>query len=389
MEKSKTCESRQNKIDERQIRSKRCSQSNKILFTGGGTGGHVYPNLALAQEFKKRGYAPIYMGGKNSVEQKLAEQENIPFFDVPTVKLVRSFGFGAIKNNLSIPRTLHTAVKKAMGIIKAEKPCCIISKGGFASLPAVLGASKLGIPIFAHESDKTLGLANKIAKTKGATILKANPKASFDGEFVGMPLRRALFCADRSSALNKLGINTDKKIVLILGGSSGAQVLNDCVYKNLDKLCNDFFVLHILGKGKGKSVKHKNYMSFEYADNIADFYAVCDIVVSRAGATAVFEISALKKRALFIPLPKGVSRGDQIDNAYLAEEYGASVLLQNEAFFDNFINAVSNTLKKPPMRNISADANGKIADIVCDRLRRGEICKDKKQSQNGSPSLYS
>lgn len=364
-------------------------RSNKILFTGGGTGGHVYPNLALAQEFKRRGFEPIYMGGNDSVEQKLAQDENIPFFHTPTIKLVRSLSFSAIKNNLSIPHTLNTAVNKAVEIIKTQKPCCVFSKGGFASLPAVLAASKLNIPIFAHESDKTLGLANKIAKMKGATILKANPKASFDGEFVGMPLRRSLFLANRSTALKKLGIDTDKKILLILGGSSGAQAINDCVYKNLDALCKDFFVLHVLGKGKGKSVKHKNYKAFEYADNIADFYCVCDVVVSRAGATAVFEISALKKRALFIPLPKGVSRGDQIDNAYLAEEYGASVLLQNEDFFDNFVNAISNTLKKPPMRNISADANGKIADIVCDRLRRGEICKNKKQSQNGSPSFYS
>lgn len=364
-------------------------QNDKILFTGGGTGGHVYPNLALAQEFKRRGFDTLYMGGNNSVEQKLASMEGIPFFAVPTIKLVRSMSMSAIRNNLAIPHTLKKAVDEAADIIKAQKPCCVFSKGGFASLPAVLASAKLNIPIFAHESDMTLGLANKIAKRKRATILKANPKSSFDGEFVGMPLRRSLFSADRNTALKKLGIATDKKILLILGGSSGAQTINDCVYKNLDKLSKDYFVLHVLGKGKGKRRMHKDYMAFEYADNIADFYSASDIVVSRAGATAVFEISALKKRALFIPLPKGVSRGDQIDNAHLAEEYGASVLLQDDYFFDNFINAISNTLKKPPMRNISADANGKIADIVCDRLRRGEKCKNKKQSQNGSPSFYS
>ncbi|MDE7373567.1 MAG: UDP-N-acetylglucosamine--N-acetylmuramyl-(pentapeptide) pyrophosphoryl-undecaprenol N-acetylglucosamine transferase, partial [Clostridia bacterium] len=119
-------------------------------------------------------------------------------------------------------------------------------------------------------------------------------------------------------------------------------------------------------------------------DNIADFYAVSDLVISRAGATAVYEISALKKRAIFVPLPKGVSRGDQIFNAELAEEYGGITLCQNESFSDKFLRTIEKALQNPPMRPISADANGKIADLICDSIRRGEKCKDKKPSQNGS-----
>lgn len=364
--------------------------TNTVVFTGGGTGGHIYPNLALANEFEKRGYSPVYVGGEgDTMEHRLADRNGIPFFGVKTVKLVRSLSPSAIKNNLSIPFTLKKSVKNAIQILKEQNPCAVISKGGFASLPAVLGASKLKIPVFAHESDMTLGLANKIAKAKGAIILKANPTAKFDGEFVGMPLRRSLFHADRAAAMKRLGITTDKEIVLILGGSSGAQALNEVVERHIKSLCAKYFVLHVCGKGKGKNVSHENYRSFEYADNVADFYAVSDVVVSRAGATAVFEISALKKRALFIPLPKGISRGDQIDNAYLAQEYGGHVLMQDESFFDNFLPAIQKALKNPPMMCISNDANGKIADIVCDKLRRGEKCKNKKPSPNGSPSFYS
>lgn len=372
-------------------KNKPCNRTtNTIVFTGGGTGGHIYPNLALADEFEKRGFTPVYIGGQgDTMENKLSKKNGIPFFGVKTVKLIRSISPSAIRNNLSIPFTLRKSVKSAMQILNEKHPCAVISKGGFASLPAVLGASKLNIPVFAHESDMTLGLANKIAKAKGATVLKANPSARFEGEFVGMPLRKSLFKTDKKGALERLGINTDKKIVLILGGSSGAQTLNDAVIRNIEPLCTKYFVLHVCGKGKDNKISHPNYRSFEYADNIADFYAVSDAVVSRAGATAVFEISALKKRALFIPLPKGISRGDQIDNAYLAQEYGGHMLMQDEKFFDNFLDAIQKTLKNPPMMSISNDANGKIADIVCDKLRRGEKCKDKKPSQNGSPSFYS
>lgn len=382
-------------------------KNQTIIFTGGGTGGHIYPNLALIPEFEKRGFKVVYVGGIGKpMERKLASERGIKYYGVPTIKLVRSMSAQAVKNNLKIPLTLGKAIKEAGALIDKLQPAVVFSKGGFVSLPVVIACRKRDIPVFAHESDLTLGLANKVAKAYGATVLKANPHAKFEGKSVGMPLREDLFGVKKTEAKQKLGISTSRKIVLILGGSSGAKFLNDEVEKHLPALTQNYFILHVSGRGSAadgktpapsdkngiktsdnKDTKNiaKNYLRFDYADNIADFYGASDLVVSRAGATAVFEISALKKRALFVPLPKGVSRGDQIFNADLAREHGANVLCQNESFSENFLSAIEKSLQNPPMRPISADANGKIADIVCDSIRRGEKCKDKKPSPNGLP----
>ncbi len=362
-------------------------QSRKIIvFTGGGTGGHIYPNLALIGEFKKRGFTPVYIGGDgDTLERKLAKSRGIEYHGIPTIKLVRSLSTSAIKNNLKIPVALKNSILQATSLLKQINPDCVFSKGGFVSLPVVCAAKKLDIPTFAHESDLTLGLANKIAAQKGATMFKANPHSKFKGTFVGMPLRDVLFKSGKSQSLKTLGIDNpeNKKVMLILGGSLGAQAINDAVSVNIDELTNHFYVLHVSGKNKSQKISHKDYKCFEYADDIAAFYAASDVVISRAGATAVFEISALQKRALFIPLPKGISRGDQIYNADLAKEYGAHVLLQDSDFSQNFVKAVENAAQSSPMKIISNDANGKIADVVCDTLRRGEKCKDKKPSPNG------
>ena len=362
-------------------------QSEKIIvFTGGGTGGHVYPNLALIKEFEKRGYKAVYVGGKgDTIENRLARERDIPYHGVDTIKFVRSFNFDAIKNNIKIPLTLKKSITETTELLKKISPVCVFSKGGFVSLPVVCAAKKLGLPIFAHESDLTLGLANKIAANKGATVFKANPHSTFKGVFSGMPLRDDLFKKSKTEAYSNLSIANPrgKNVLLILGGSSGAKALNDAVIRNLDALTRDFVVLHVFGKDKTVKITHGDYFGFEYADDISLFYAASDVVVSRAGATAVFEISALQKRALFAPLPKGVSRGDQIFNANLAKEYGANILIQDDEFERKFVQAVKTAASAPPMKIIANDANGKIADIVCDTLRRGEKCKNKKPSPNG------
>lgn len=373
-------------IDMNEIYDNMHDNTKRIVFTGGGTGGHVYPNVALFDDFKSRGFQIFYIGGKNgSMEKSLIGKLDVPYYEIDTIKLVRSLSLSAIANNLKIPSELSKSTKQANEILKKINPSCVFSKGGFVSLPVVISARKLGIPVFAHESDLTLGLANKISSRLGAAMLKANPHSSFKGDFVGMPLRRCLFSSDKSTALRTLGIWTDKPILLVLGGSSGASALNDAVSKNIETLCKKYFILHVYGKNKTQNITRTNYLGFEYADNIELFYAVADAIVSRAGATAVFEISALEKRALFVPLPKGVSRGDQIYNARLAQEYGAQVLVQDNNFAKNFPSAVDKTFLYTPMKKIANDANGKIADIVCDTLRRGEKCKNKKPSPNGLP----
>lgn len=357
-----------------------------IIFTGGGTGGHIYPNLALIPEFEKRGFSAAYVGGVGDTQEKrLAALYGIPYFEVPSIKLVRSMSLKAVKNNLKIPFEMSGCIKAAVALLKRLKPCAVFSKGGFVSLPVALAAAKLNIPLFCHESDLTLGLANRIAAAKGATVFKANPNSKFNGELVGMPLRDSLFSYSKQIAKKGLGLPPDAKVLLIIGGSSGAQAINDAVAKNLDALTSRWLVLHICGNGKSTNLPNEtqNYRRYDYADNIAMFYAASDAVLSRAGATAVYEISALKKRAVFVPLPKGISRGDQLDNAALAQDYGACVLYQNEHFCDDFVPSIEKAFQKPPMRALCTDANRKIADTVCASIRRGEKCKDKKPSQNG------
>ena len=346
------------------------TQTKTAVFTGGGTGGHIYPNLALIPDIKDAGLSPVYIGGKgDTLERELCQKRNIPYFGVSTIKLRRDISFDSLKNNLAIPQKLRRGINEAKAVLENLSPKFIFSKGGFVSLPVVIAAKKLGVPIFAHESDRTLGLANKLAKLYGATILKGNPTSTFKGEFVGIPLRRELFCANRETAIKNLGISNknNKKTLLVMGGSSGAQIFNDFVKENLENLTNDYFVLHLTGKGKGQKSSHSNYLAFEYAENVADFYAASDIVLSRAGATALFEISTLKKRAVFVPLPKGASRGDQLFNGELAKEYGAFRVEQTadlSTFFAELKKNVDLAEKNPPMRTIANDTNGKILEYI-------------------------
>ncbi|MBO4554905.1 MAG: UDP-N-acetylglucosamine--N-acetylmuramyl-(pentapeptide) pyrophosphoryl-undecaprenol N-acetylglucosamine transferase [Clostridia bacterium] len=371
-------------------------QKRTAIFTGGGTGGHIYPNLALIPDFEKRGFLPLYVGGTGDVmERRLAKLHSIPYRAVPAIKFARGLTFDSVKNNLKIPITLKRGIDEAKKIIKDSSPAFVFSKGGFVSLPIVIAAAKLGVPVFAHESDRTLGLANKIARFYGATILKGNPTATFEGENVGIPLRKELFANDRQSARQKLGIeNVQKKVLLVLGGSSGATALNGFVKANLKTLTDKFFVLHVTGRGKTDKLQSKNYLSFEYAEEIGDFYFASDVVLSRAGATAVAEISALRKRAVFVPLPKGASRGDQIFNAQLAQEFGAQAVEQSadqKTFFDNLITAIDSATKNPPMKAISADTNGKIVNLVCDSIsKKVDYAKTKNNGKmaGGGAAAY-
>lgn len=353
----------------------------KILLAGGGTGGHVYPNIALLPALERRGFDVIYGGAEgDSVEARVAALNGLDFFGVPCVKLVRSMSPAALRNNLTIPSVLSRGVDAARKVLREQAPDVVFSKGGFAALPFVLAAAKEGVPLLCHESDSTLGICNRIAKAKGATVLAAYPDAKF-GEFVGMPVREELFCKDRTAARRALGIAENAKVLLVVGGSSGASVFNDAITKlflPLTELCT---IVHIAGRGKteGLHPRSERYIPVEYSDDMGSLYAASDLVLSRAGATAVAEIAALKKRAIFVPLPKGISRGDQIPNAELARKYGATVLVQDDKFIHRLYPAVKKSMEGAPMRSISCDANGKIAYFADVTMRRGVKCKDKKR----------
>ncbi len=344
-----------------------------IVLTGGGTGGHIYPNLALAEKLLPLGAKIVYLGGQgDTLERTLAKKNNLKYLAVDTIKFVRGYSFSALKNNFSIPSKLNKSVKDCVIILKNINASLVFSKGGFVSVPVVLAAKKLNIPIIAHESDISLGLGNKIAQKKGAIMLKGHPDANFKGEFVGIPLRNELFSQTNKSARQQLNIPQNEKVLLVIGGSSGAQALNDALINNLNTLLKTFYIIHVTGIGKEiaipKAINVERYKQVSYAHNVSTYLNCADVILSRAGATAVFEISALKKRAVFVPLPKGVSRGDQPFNAELAQKYGASVLKQDENFLANFAKVISSSYKSAPMRPIINDTNGKIIEIICANL---------------------
>lgn len=344
-----------------------------IILTGGGTGGHVYPNIALLPDLKKE-YSVVYIGGEGeTLEKRLCAENDVDYRALPTVKLVRSTSPSATANNLSIPFKLSRAVTQAEKLIADIRPSLVFSKGGYVALPVVIAARKADIPVLCHESDLTLGLSNKIGKFLGAKILTANPDAKF-GDCVGMPLRKELFSG--KNLRKTLGVPDGFPVLLIVGGSSGAKSLNDFVIDNLDALTKKYFVLHIAGKNSTPKTR-KNYYAVPYADDIQDFYETADVVVSRAGATALFELSALRKKCVFVPLPKAASRGDQLLNAELAKKYGARVVAQEN--LSSLPREIEIALSSPPMRKISTDTNGKILDLIRDSMRRGDLCSNKKR----------
>ena len=346
----------------------------KIILTGGGTGGHIYPNLALIPALKKEGYDIVYVGGDgDTLEKRLCNNLGVEYHSVPAVKFVRGFSAKALFNNVKIPFVMVKSFARGKKLLKTLSPDVIFAKGGYVSLPLVLSHGKT--PLICHESDLTLGLANKIGKVMGGKILTSNPMTK--GEMVGVPIREDLLNVDRDTARKKLNISKTDTVLLVVGGSSGASAINKAINDKINLLTKKYVVLHLYGKKPDFTpVKTDRYIPLPYADNMGDLYAVSDVVLSRAGATAVAELSALEKKALFIPLPKGTSRGDQLDNAILAKKYGGRVLYESE--MKRLVHEIDKTLSLPPMRKMFSDTNGKIVEIIGDSIRTGDLCKNKK-----------
>ncbi len=392
-----------------------------IVLAGGGTGGHIYPCLALVDDLKSHNFKISYIGEKDSLEEKLAKQHKLDFYAVSAIKFKRGLSIDNLKNNLQIPTKLCSATDESKHILQKIGADVIFSKGGFVSLPTALAGLKLGIPTLAHESDVTLGLANRIASLFGAKMLKGNPKSTFKGTYVGIPLRKDLFAISKKDAKAKLGITSRKKVVLVVGGSSGAKTLNRAIADNLSTLTKHYYVILIAGKDKAdfdkylsqqmdnfdsqnctknstatvtnesdkksntaksksktdslkgsksnsSSPKQDNFLCIDYAKNINIYLNSADMIISRAGATAIAEISALKKRALFVPLSNNSSRGDQVLNAEIAREYGANTIDDDQNLQANLVSAIDTTMQNSPMRPIETNANRNILTEICDSL---------------------
>ena len=289
-----------------------------ILMTGGGSAGHVTPNVALMPKLREAGFEIHYVGTADGIEKKLiAEQKDVVYHEIEAGKLRRYLSL----KNLTDPFRVIKGVSQAKKLVRELRPDVVFSKGGFVSVPVGMGA-KRKCPVICHESDYTPGLANKIAARYADTVcVTFEDTLKYTGKkhavHTGTPIRRELYSGSRERGLAFLGFSGEKPIILVMGGSLGATAINDGVRAALPELGDKFDVVHLCGKGKlDETVSSPCYRQYEYISaELPDILAATDLVVSRSGANAVFEFLALRKPALFIPLPLEASRGDQILNA--------------------------------------------------------------------------
>ncbi|MCR5798196.1 MAG: undecaprenyldiphospho-muramoylpentapeptide beta-N-acetylglucosaminyltransferase [Eubacterium sp.] len=307
----------------------------KIILTGGGTAGHVTPNIALIPELKRRGYKIYYIGSKEGIERKLINEiPDVEYFGISSGKLRRYFD---VKNFTDTGRVLK-GYSEAKKIIKEINPAVIFSKGGFVTVPVCLAAKKYKVPCVLHESDISPGLANKICIPSATAICANFPETiqhlpESKANLTGSPIRKELFEGDKSKGLEFCGFTDDKPVLLVIGGSLGSVSVNNAIRNSLDKLLEKYQIIHLCGKEKLDTELEgtKGYRQFEYIQKeLCDLLKAADIVVSRAGANAICELLALHKPNVLIPLPLKSSRGDQILNAESFEKQGFSKVVREE-----------------------------------------------------------
>ena len=322
------------------------AKSKKIVMTGGGTAGHVTPNIALMPALQEAGYEITYIGSYNGMEKELIEAQKIPYIGISSGKLRRYFDW----KNFSDPFKVLKGYGQAISILRKLKPDVVFSKGGFVSVPVVLAAKHCHIPAIIHESDITPGLANKIA-IRGAKKVCCNFPETMKylpaekAVLTGSPIRRELFHGDAEKSLHYCGFpDHSKPVLLIVGGSSGSKVINEAVRKVLPELLEQFYIIHLCGKGnldeKLKGVI--GYAQFEYASaELTDMFALADLAISRAGANSICELLALHKPNILIPLSAAASRGDQVLNAKSFKKQGFSYVIEEEELTkDSLLSAV-------------------------------------------------
>ena len=307
----------------------------KIVMTGGGTAGHVTPNIAMFDTLKRKNYKIYYVGSKNGMEQELIQKEKIPYYGISSGKLRRYFD---IKNFTDAFRVMK-GFAQCVSLLKRIKPNVVFSKGGFVSVPVVMAAKFLNIPIVLHESDITPGLANRITIPFAKAICASFPETqahikNTDVHLTGTPIRKALFEGKAGIGLSLCNFEGTKPVLLVMGGSQGSARLNSVLRQSLEALLKSYHIVHLCGKNNlDENLKNTaGYAQFEYLnDELPHILALSDIIVSRAGANSIFEFLALKKPHMLIPLPRTQSRGDQILNADSFHKQGFSKVVQEES----------------------------------------------------------
>lgn len=306
----------------------------RIVLTGGGTAGHVTPNIALLPRLKELGYDIHYIGSYEGIEKKLIEDCGIPYYGISSGKLRRYFDV----KNFSDPIKVLKGYGQARRLLKKLNPDVVFSKGGFVSVPVVFAAKHRRIPAIIHESDITPGLANKLAIPNAYKVCCNFPETlkylpPDKAVLTGSPIRSELLSGNRKHALDYCHLTDEKPVILVVGGSSGSQFINEIVRGILPELLKTYQIIHLCGKGNLDKSLHgiKGYSQFEYASQeLSDMFALSDIVISRAGANAICELLALHKPNILIPLSANASRGDQILNARSFEQQGFSMVIEEE-----------------------------------------------------------
>ena len=323
----------------------------RIVLTGGGTAGHVTPNLALIPTLLGKGFDVHYIGSYTGIEKDLiAHVEGVTYHAVSTGKFRRYIDM----KNISDPLRVLKGTAQATALLRKLKPDIVFSKGGYVSVPVVYGALFTGVPVLLHESDMSIGLANRlsalVAKKTLCTFPEAAKAAGAKGVYVGTPLRTELFSGDKARGLERFGFSGSRPVLMITGGSTGAQSINRAVREALPQLSKVFDVLHLCGAGNMADILGgtPHYCQIEYlVDGMPDAYAAADIIISRAGSNTVCELLALNKPALLIPYPSTVSRGDQILNAQSVEKrHLAHVLMQEDMTTDMLARCVFKLYKE-------------------------------------------
>lgn len=313
----------------------------KIIMTGGGSAGHVTPNLALVPKLKQLGYEIEYIGTKDGIERKIIEAENIKYHVISSGKLRRYFDI----KNFTDPFRVVKGILQAIFIMKKVKPNVVFSKGGFVAVPVVIAAHLNKIPVIAHESDMTPGLANRLSVPYCTKVCVTFPESvknikNNKGVLTGTPIREEILNGNKELGRKICGFKDGKPALLIIGGSLGSKFINDTIRKVIDKLLLEYNIIHICGKGnlEDKLENKKGYKQFEYiSEELPHIMNAADIVISRAGANVIYELLALKKPNLLIPLSKKSSRGDQILNAASFEKSGYSMVIDEDDLNENIL----------------------------------------------------
>ena len=307
----------------------------KIVMTGGGTAGHVTPNIALMPALRNEGFEISYIGSYEGTEKRLIEEQGVPYYGISSGKLRRYFD----PKNFSDPFKVLKGYTQSIRLLKKIKPDVVFSKGGFVSVPVVLAAKHCKVPAIIHESDLTPGLANKLAIPSATKVccnfpetLSYLPKEK--AVLTGSPIRQELLTGDAEHAFSLCHFKDhSKQTILIVGGSSGSRIINTAIRGLLPELLKNYNVIHLCGKDNLDETltETTGYAQFEYANKeLSDMFALADLVISRAGANAICELLALRKPNILIPLSAAASRGDQILNANSFRSQGFSYVLEEE-----------------------------------------------------------